>query len=117
MISQLFPAAVSEPLMAEAKVQNSELHSFWAQRRWMSLLSALSLSLSACAQGILQIDHGYFWDPTTAEYFIPRGFGYQTWNPDVGADQSFAQLDYDLIEFKKMYANSVRAEFVWNVVE
>jgi hypothetical protein len=34
----------------------------------------------------------------------------------VGANQSFAQLDYDLTEFKKMYANSVRCEFVWGEV-
>src|SRR4030095_5384074 len=52
-----------------------------------------------------------------AENFIPRGVAYQTWNPPVGANQTFEQLEYDLIEFKKMYANSVRAEMVWNVVE
>jgi hypothetical protein len=67
--------------------------------------------------GILQLQKGYFWDPETAEYFIPHGMAYQTWNPPVGANQSFEQLDYDLVEFKKMYANSVRAEFVWNTVE
>lgn len=67
--------------------------------------------------GILQIRNGYFWDPYTAEYFIPRGIAYQTWNPPVGADQTFEQFDYDFIEFKKMYATSVRAEFVWNEVE
>ncbi|HTL17663.1 MAG TPA: beta-galactosidase, partial [Patescibacteria group bacterium] len=67
--------------------------------------------------GILQMRNGYFWDPSTAEYFIPRGIAYQTWNPPVGADQTFEQLEYDFIEFKKIYANSVRAEFVWNEVE
>src|SRR2546421_55697 len=61
--------------------------------------------------------NGYFWDPYTLEYFVPHGIAYQTWNPPVGADQSFEQLDYDFIEFKKIYANSVRAEFVWNEVE
>ena len=51
------------------------------------------------------------------DYFVARGVAYQTWNPPVGADQSFAQLDYDLVEFRKLHANSVRAEMVWNVVE
>ena len=67
--------------------------------------------------GFLQIRNGYFWDPVALDYFIPRGIAYQTWNPPVGADQSFAQIDYDLVEFKKMHANSLRVEMVWNVVE
>ena len=67
--------------------------------------------------GFLQMRDGYFWDPATSDYFIPRGIAYQTWNPPVGANQSFAQLDYDLVEFKKMYANSVRCEFVWSQIE
>jgi len=67
--------------------------------------------------GFLQIRDGYFWDPQTADYFVARGMAYQTWNPPVGADQNFAQLDYDLVEFKKMHANSVRLEMVWNVIE
>ena len=67
--------------------------------------------------GILQMRNGYFWDPYTTEYFIPRGIAYQTWNPPVGADQTFEQFDYDMTEFKKIYVNSVRAEFVWNEVE
>ncbi len=74
-------------------------------------------SLAWANGGFLQIRNGYFWDPTTTDYFIARGMGYQTWNPPVGADQSFAQLEYDLVEFKKMHANSVRAEMVWNVVQ
>ena len=51
------------------------------------------------------------------DFFVPRGIAYQSWNPPVGANQSFAQLDYDLLEFKKMYANSVRCEFVWSQVQ
>lgn len=69
--------------------------------------------------GALEIRNGYLWDPragAAGDYFIPRGFAYQSWNPPVGANQSFAQLDYDLTEFKKMYANSVRCEFVWGEV-
>ncbi|HEY0457250.1 MAG TPA: beta-galactosidase, partial [Verrucomicrobiae bacterium] len=78
------------------------------------LLGLLPLTLHA---GFLQIRNGYFWDPSTQDYFLSRGIAYQTWNPPVGANQTFEQFDYDFIEFKKMYANSVRAEFVWNEVE
>jgi hypothetical protein len=88
---------------------------------WLVLLvicGVLGLGSAARANGgFLQIRNGYFWDPLTADYFIPRGMAYQTWNPPVGADQTFAQFDYDMVEFKKMYCNSVRAEMVWNVVE
>ena len=77
-----------------------------------------ALTVSGAATGsFLQIRDGYFWDTAAADFFIPRGIAYQTWNPPVGANQTFAQLDYDLTEFKKMYANSVRCEFVWNEVE
>src|SRR6185503_9747738 len=67
--------------------------------------------------GFLQIRNGYFWDPSKADYFIPRGMAYQTFNPPVGADQTFEQLEYDLREFKRFHANSVRCEMVWNEVE
>lgn len=67
--------------------------------------------------GFLQIQNSYFWDPARQEYFLPRGIAYQIWNPPVGANQSFDQVAYDLLEFKKMYANSVRVEFVWSQVE
>lgn len=69
------------------------------------------------ASDVLQIRGGYFWNPQTQSYFIPRGLAYQTWNPPVGANQSFAQLEYDFTEFKKLGATSVRAEFVWGAVE
>jgi hypothetical protein len=85
--------------------------------RGTSFLAFLILVTGIEGGGILQLRNGYFWDPATSQYFIPHGIAYQTWNPPVGANQSFEQLDYDLVEFKKMYANSVRAEFVWNVVE
>ncbi len=90
--------------------------------RWLRqlLLICCGLCLGPAAWGnggFLKIRDGYFWDPVTADYFIPRGFGYQTWNPPVGADQTFSQLDYDLVEFKKMHVNSIRCEMVWNVVE
>src|SRR5262249_27338528 len=65
----------------------------------------------------LQISNGYFWDPTAADYFVPRGIAYQIWNPPVGANQSTNQVNYDFVEFKKIYANSVRAELTWGQVE
>src|SRR4051812_24283494 len=84
----------------------------------LRFLSGCLVLAALCASGgILQLRNGYFWDPATQDYFFPRGIAYQTWNPPVGADQTFAQFDYDFVEFKKMYANSVRAEFVWNEVE
>jgi len=84
----------------------------------LSLLCLLASRPSASGEGgFLQIRNGYFWEPATAEYFVARGVAYQTWNPPVGANQTFEQLEYDLVEFKKLYANSVRVEMVWNVVE
>ena len=67
----------------------------------------------AATNSFLQMRNGYFWDPAAEEYFVPRGVAYQIWNPPVGANQSLAQVDYDLLEFKKMRANSVRAELTW----
>jgi hypothetical protein len=79
-----------------------------------------TLLLAQLARGacdILQLRDGYLWDPGAQDYFIPRGLAYQTLNPEVGANQTMAQLEYDLTEFRKMYANSVRLEFVWNQVQ
>ena len=65
----------------------------------------------------LQIRDGYFWDPQEGQYFIARGVAYQTWNPPVFANQSLDQIGYDLREFVKLRANSVRAELVWGELE
>src|SRR5947207_6736553 len=84
----------------------------------LGLMCWLAWVVCACAGGgCLEIRQGYFWDPVKQEPFIPRGIAYQLWNPPVGANQSFEQLDYDLLEFKKIYANSVRCEIVWGEVE
>jgi hypothetical protein len=79
-----------------------------------SLANAVSVG---AAEGFLQMRNGYFWDPAKGDYFIARGVAYQSWNPPVGANQSLAQLDYDLVEFKKMRANSVRCEFTWGEIQ
>jgi hypothetical protein len=86
--------------------------------RLAALLCLLALPAAVLAgNGCLEMRNAYFWDPLTTNYFIPRGIAYQTWNPPVGANQSFDQIDYDLLEFRKMHANSVRCEFVWSQVE
>jgi hypothetical protein len=69
------------------------------------------------ADSFLEIRDRYFWDPSTGSYFIPHGVAYQIWNPPVGANQSTNQVEYDLIEFQKLRANSVRAELTWSQVQ
>ncbi|MGK0185668.1 MAG: hypothetical protein ACI9R3_001446 [Verrucomicrobiales bacterium] len=96
-------------------------------QRSPALRRLVTVSLINCAMlvagqalaggGALEIRDGYFWDPLTQEYFVSRGIAYQTWNPPVFANQSFDQVEYDLREFKKMRANSLRVEFVWSEVE
>jgi len=81
----------------EPNLPNAKQKNLWPWLYVMSLLGALSGATCVQGAGILQLHQGYFWDPTTAEYFIPRGLAYQTWNPPVGASQSFEQLDYDLV--------------------
>ena len=80
------------------------------------ILLLLSLGIGHAGE-FLQMRNGYFWDPQKQEYFLARGIAYQLWNPPVGANQSFDQLTYDLTEFKKIYANSVRCEMVWGELE
>src|SRR6266478_4626575 len=95
-------------------------HSSFVIRHWLFIIGICALACSPAAWaggGALEITNGYFWDPITTNYFIPRGIAYQTWNPPVGANQSFAQLDYDFLEFKKMHATSVRCEMVWGEIE
>jgi hypothetical protein len=79
--------------------------------------SISSPRVTEAAADFLQISNRYFWDPSVGDYFVPRGVAYQVWNPPVGANQSTNQVNYDLVEFKKMHANSVRAEFTWGQVE
>jgi hypothetical protein len=91
----------------------------WLGRSWvcLGLLAGLMAASPTQAAAHLEIRNGYFWDPGTSNHFIARGMAYQTWNPPVGADQSLEQIDYDLLEFKKLHANSLRVEFVWNQLE
>src|SRR6476661_6212615 len=78
------------------------------EARLLGFLSAILFCGAGHCCGILEIKDGYFWDPALREYFVPRGFAYQTFNPPVGADQSLEQLAYDLTAFKKLHANSAR---------
>lgn len=73
--------------------------------------------LAAGAPGALEMRDGYFWDPGTGRMFLPRGPAYQIWNPPVFANQSFEQVAYDLRQFSKLRANSIRAELVWGELE
>jgi len=84
----------------------------------LALLLGGALQIKGTASmGVLQIRDGYFWDPVRAGPFVARGFAYQTWNPPVGANQSLPQIDYDLREFRKLRANSVRCEFTWGEMQ
>src|SRR5258708_35910540 len=80
-------------------------------------LSAATTARAQTGGSFLRMTNGYFWDPSVGDYFIARGMAYQVWNPPVGANQSTNQVGYDLLEFKKMHANSVRAELTWGQVE
>ncbi len=79
--------------------------------------AAIFLSAGFCQGAFIEIRNGYFWDPAASNYWIPRGISYQVWNPPVFATQTFAQVDYDLNEMKKMHVNSLRVEFTWGEVE
>src|SRR5213593_4677401 len=56
-----------------------------------TLLLASTLAVWA-GGGALEISGGYFWDPVSGQPFIPRGIAYQSFNPPVGANQSFEQV-------------------------
>lgn len=75
------------------------------------------LALPAAHGGFLQMRDGYFWDPAAGGYFLARGIAYQTFNPEVGATQSPEQIRFDLEEFVRLRANSVRCEFVWSQLQ
>jgi hypothetical protein len=42
------------------------------------------------------VTNGYFWDPATSQYFMPRGMAYQTWNTPVGAAAITAETEATL---------------------
>lgn len=91
-------------------------------RAWVVLrcLWGLFMALGAAhpaPAAFIQMRDGYFWDPAAGDYFLPRGIAYQTFNPEVGATQSFEQIANDLEEFVRLRANSVRCEFVWSQLQ
>ena len=61
--------------------------------------------------------NGYFYDAGRTNAWVPHGIAYQTWNRPLGVWQTFDQIDYDLDEMKKMGANSIRVDFVWQHIE
>ncbi len=60
---------------------------------------------------------GYFYDAAAGKAWVPHGIAYQTWNRPLGVWQTHDQIDYDLDEMKKMGANSIRVDFVWQHIE
>lgn len=80
-------------------------------------LAAAGLLAAGDAGAFITVTNGYFHDPDAGTYWVPRGFAYQTINPAVGATQSLAQLKYDMLEMRKMHADSIRVDFTWGVIE
>ena len=83
-----------------------------------SLLAAFyAAGANATLQSFIQMRNGYFYDPAAAKAWVPHGIAYQTWNRPLGIWQTHDQIDYDLDEMKKMRANSIRVDFVWQHIE
>jgi len=80
------------------------------------VLGQLFLLAQACSAFII-LTNGYFWDPDEQSYWIPHGIAYQTINSAVFATQSPAQIEYDMLEMKKIHANSLRVDFTWGEIE
>ncbi len=78
---------------------------------------AMVLPSQAVLPGFIKFRDGYFYDNVSGATFVPHGIAYQTWNRPLGVWQTKAQIDYDLDEMKKMGANSIRVDFVWQHVE
>jgi hypothetical protein len=74
-------------------------------------------SAFAALQSFITMTDGYFFDTTTGKPWVPHGIAYQTWNRPLGVWQTQDQIDYDLDEMKKMGANSIRVDFVWQHIE
>ena len=72
---------------------------------------------SSALTGFVKMQNGYFYDSGAGQPWVPHGIAYQTWNRPLGVWQTFDQIDYDLDEMKKMGANSIRVDFVWQHIE
>ena len=80
-----------------------------------ALLTAVLAATDAA--GFIGMTNRYFQDTVSGDYWIPRGFAYQTINPPVFATQTPEQIEYDFLEMKKMHANSLRVDFTWGYIE
>ncbi len=86
--------------------------------RGLIVTLAIAAAGDAFAGGdCIEMRNGYFWDPLTTNYWVPHGFAYQTINGNVFANQSPEQLDYDMLEMRKMHADSLRVDFTWGNIE
>src|ERR1017187_482135 len=67
--------------------------------------------------GYVTMKNGYLYDSGAGQPFIPHGVAYQTWNRPLGVWQTPNEIDYDLDEFVKLGANSIRVDFVWQSIQ
>ncbi|HIE10584.1 MAG TPA: glycosyl hydrolase family protein, partial [Kiritimatiellae bacterium] len=81
------------------------------------VLGGLLLLAPPPAGGFIILTNGYFRDTESGSYWIPHGFAYQTINSAVFATQSPAQIEYDMLEMRKVHANSLRVDFTWGEIE
>ena len=80
-------------------------------------LSVFVLPAFPALPGFIKMQDGYFVDSVTGQPWVPHGIAYQTWNRPLGVWQTQDQINYDLDEMKKMGANSIRVDFVWQHIE
>ena len=81
------------------------------------ILAVIVLPAYPAMTGFIKMQDGYFYDSGTGQPWVPHGIAYQTWNRPLGVWQTKDQIDYDLDEMKKMGANSIRVDFVWQHIE
>ncbi len=74
-------------------------------------------SAMAALTSFIQMKDGCFYDPSAQAAWVPHGIAYQTWNRPLGVWQTQDQIIYDLDQMKKMGANSIRVDFVWQHIE
>ncbi len=81
-------------------------------------LAAVAMAVPAHGfNGYIAMTNGYFYDTSTGKPYVNHGVAYQTWNRPLGVWQTNAQIDYDMDQFVKLGANSIRVDFVWEEIQ
>ncbi len=81
-------------------------------------LAAATVAVPAHAfNGYIAMTNGYFYDTNTGKPWVNYGVAYQTWNRPLGVWQTPAQIDYDMDQFVKLGATSIRVDFVWQQIQ